>query len=320
MPLAPELEALLQAGASSTPFHQLAPQAARRAHAQRRKLLIGPQPPLHDVSEREIPGGEIPGAAEAGKAGHTLRLRIYRPSNEANLPALLYFHGGGWVLGSPDTVDHGCRLLAQHAGCVIISASYGLAPEHPFPQAVHDCHAALRWTFAHAATLGIDHRRLAIGGDSAGANLSAAVTLLARQHDDPPIAYQLLLYPCVERLPQNASMRDNAGGYGLTAKDIVYFWKHYAPDPASADDHLACPMQAESLAGLPAADVIVAEYDPLRDEGIAYAKRLQAEGVHAKLHVYDGMIHGFAHYTGLECGRQAMRDAGRMLTQAFEEG
>jgi acetyl esterase len=208
-------------------------------------------------------------------------------------PALVYLHGGGWVIGSLDSYDATCRELAEGAGCVVVSVDYRLAPEHRYPAAPQDCFAAVKWVAANAGSLGADARRLAVGGDSAGGNLSAVVAQMARDQGGPAIRFQLLIYPVTDADFTRRSYVDNAEGYLLTTASMHWFWDHYLPEREKRAEPYACPLRAADLAGLPPAWVCTAEFDPLRDEGEAYAKRLQHAGVSTTLTRFDGLIHGF---------------------------
>jgi acetyl esterase len=237
---------------------------------------------LPSVENRRIPGpaGEIP-------------VRIYQPAGAGVKPVLVYLHGGGWVIGTLDSYDATCRELAAGAGCVVVSVDYRLAPEHRYPAAPEDCFAAVKWVAANAASLGADARRLAVGGDSAGGNLSAVVSQMARDQGGPAIRFQLLIYPVTDADFTRRSYVDNAEGYLLTTASMHWFWDHYLPDRAKRAEPYAAPLRAADLSGLPAAWVCTAEFDPLRDEGEAYAKRLQQAGVTTTLTRFDGLIHGF---------------------------
>jgi acetyl esterase len=242
---------------------------------------------LPKVESRRVPGpaGEIP-------------LRIYTPQGIGPFPALVFFHGGGWVIGSLDTHDAVCRHLAKRAGTVVISVDYRLAPEHKFPAAPEDCYAATLWVAENASAIGVDARRLAVGGDSAGGNLAAAVSLMARDRKKPSIALQMLVYPVTDHSYDTASYRDNADGYLLTKDSMVWFWDHYLRNAGDGAEPYASPLRAQDLKGLPPAMVVTTEFDPLRDEGEAYANRLKQAGVPVKLKRYDGLIHGFFIMTG----------------------
>src|SRR5438093_2846493 len=224
----------------------------------------GPPEPLAAIEERRIPGlaGEIP-------------LRVYTPETRAPRPLLVFFPGGGWVIGTFETHAAVCRHLAKQSGAVVVAVDYRLAPEHKFPAAADDCYAATKWVAENAAALGGDAARLAVGGDSAGGNLAAVVSLMARDRGGPAIALQLLVYPVTNHAYDTASYRENADGYLLTRDSMVWFWNHYLRTAADGDNPLASPLRAKDLRGLPPAMVLTAEFDPLRDEGEAYAMRLQ---------------------------------------------
>jgi acetyl esterase len=282
------------------------PQEARAAFAQM-TAAIGPPPGgAVVVEDRVVPG-----------SGVDVPVRIYRPENEGLLPVVVYFHGGGWVIGSVETHDDGCRRIALGVPAVVVSVDYRLAPEHCFPAAVGDCFDATKWVSSHAAELGADVRRLAVAGDSAGANLGAVVARRARDGGGPPIAFQLLVYPVTDLTRSFGSYVENAEGYLLTAKDMEWFIGHYVDD-ADLRHPDASPLFAESLAGLPPALVITAEFDPLRDEGEAYAQRLREAGGLATMSRYDGMIHGFFGMQGLLDGAtKAMAEAIAALRAAL---
>jgi acetyl esterase len=283
MPIDPQAQAFLDQlnALGQQPLSAMPVAEARRAMDILASMRVEPAA-VRSAVDRRIPGpaGEIP-------------VRIYTPSAPAPLPLLVYFHGGGWVLGGLDTHDSTCRELASGAGCVVVSVDYRLAPEHKFPAAAEDCYAATQWAAAHAAELGADAKRLAVGGDSAGGNLAAVVAQMARDRGGPALVFQLLIYPVISATFDTASYRDNAEGYLLTAGDMRWFWNHYLGTPADGANPYAAPLCAPTLAGLSPALVITAEFDPLRDEGELYAHRLEEAGVPARLTRYDGMIHGF---------------------------
>jgi acetyl esterase len=241
--------------------------------------LAGPGPEMASVEDRTL--GGVP-------------VRIYRPRGVASTkaPALVWIHGGGFTIGSIETDDSRVRTLADRAGVVVISVEYRLAPEHPFPAAFDDSYAAVLAVAASADELGIDASRIAVGGDSAGGNLTAAVALWVRDHGGPPIAFQLLVYPAVGGESDYPSMTENATGYFLTRDSMDWFTNNYRPPGTPVDERVE-PMLATTLAGLPPAHVVTAEFDPLRDEGTAYANRLRADGVPTTHVNYDGCIHGF---------------------------
>ena len=267
------------------PTHTLAPPEARVLYRDRR-TYTQPEPPgvaqLRELAA-EGPHGRIP-------------LRLYRPlgaTRDALLPALVYFHGGGWVIGDLDTHDTLCRELANGSGACVVAVDYRLAPEHRFPAAVDDAFAALRWLHERAAELKIDRTRLALGGDSAGGNLAAVVAILARDDGHLPIDFQLLIYPATDQRRGAPSHATNGEGYLLTNDTMGYFIGHYLPDPAQFTDWRASPLLCENLTGLPSALVLTAGYDPLRDEGLQYAQRLTEAGNRATLISFERQIHGF---------------------------
>jgi acetyl esterase len=309
MPLDVQMKSVLDAmaAAKNPAFHTLTPQEARRLAAAR------PQPgqpePVAKVEDRNIQssGGEIP-------------IRIYTPAGVQPFGVLVYFHGGGWVLGSIEMTDQPCRLLANASGCMVVSVEYRLAPEHKFPAGPEDCYAATKWVHDNAASLSVDPMRIAVGGTSAGATLAAVVTLMARERRGPHIAYQLLVYPATttELTTTSHSQFAKDNYYILSRADMEWFWGHYLARDEDRTNPYACPAHAKSLAGLPAAFVITAEYDPLRDEGEAYAVRLTDEGVSTILKRYDGVTHGFFGMPGLlEKAKVAIGDAAVALRSAI---
>ena len=248
--------------------------------------------------------------------GGPMAIRIYRP-RDALGAALVYFHGGGWVVGSLESADGSCRALANRSRCVVVSIDYRLAPETKFPGAVDDAYAATRWVSENAADLRIDPTHIAVGGASAGGNLAAAVALVARERGGPKIAFQLLTVPVTELSSKAASHREFAEGYGLSAADMTWFGLHYVRTPADADDPRASVLRAD-LHDLPPAFVITAECDPLRDDGEAYAEKLRKLGIAARYKRYPGMFHGFMGFPGvLPEATQAFEDAGAALREAL---
>ena len=266
------------------PIHTLSPADARATYRDRRNVT---QPPPAEVAEvRELiadgPHGAIP-------------LRCYRPlgADDEALPVLVYFHGGGWVIGDLDTHDSLCRALANASGCAVVAVDYRMGPEHRFPAAVDDALAATRWVHTHAAELRLDPARLAVGGDSAGGNLAAVVAIAARDAGDLPVAFQLLIYPATDMRRVHPSHTANGDGYLLTRDTMAYFHDHYIDDPKHDIDWRASPLLHADLAGLPPALVVTAGYDPLRDEGLAYAGALTAAGNRASQVCFERQIHGF---------------------------
>jgi acetyl esterase len=308
MPLDPEAKVFLDqlASAGGPALHELPVPEVRQLMLDLMGTK-GDREAVGSVSDRTIPGpsGPVP-------------VRVYAAREEGPLPVLLYFHGGGWVGGDIESYDATCRAMTNAAGCVLVSVDYRLAPEHKFPAAPEDCFAALGWVRANASTVGGDASRLAIGGDSAGGNLTAVVTQMSRDRGEPPAALQLLVYPVTDRNFETASYRDNADGYLLTRDAMIWFWNHYLRKEADAASALASPLRATDLRGLPPAFVLTAEFDPLRDEGEAYAARLHEAGVPVTLRRYSGMIHGFFGLSSVfSQGRQAIMDAGLALRAAF---
>jgi acetyl esterase len=230
---------------------------------------------------------------------HDLAARAYVPEGEGPFATVAFFHGGGFVLGSLDGYDNLCRLLARRSGCLVVSIDYRLAPEHPWPAALKDAYTATRWLANNAARFSGDGSRLTVAGDSAGGNLAATVSLLARERGMPDIDSQILLYPATAYLEAMDSRAENAAGYFLTAEDIVWFVKQYLDTELDAHNPLAFPLSARDLSELPPAFVMTCGFDPLRDEGIAYADRLREAGVEVEHTNYESMIHGFLNMEGI---------------------
>jgi acetyl esterase len=267
-----------------------------------------PGDPMNEVRDLKVAGAE--GELDA---------RLYRPSEEPDLPLLVFFHGGGFVMGNLDTHDNLCRSLARQTEAVVVSVAYRLAPEHPFPAAPLDCYAATCWLVEHAAGLGIDGSRLALAGDSAGGNLALAVSQLAVQQRGPKIRYQCLFYPVADAGCDSPSFEAFADGYLLSAGMMRWFWQQYLQEVGQADDPLASPMRAETLDGLPPTTLITAGFDPLRDEGEAFAQALREAGVPVRLQRCEGMIHGFISMAPfVEGAAQALTDAAADLREALQ--
>jgi acetyl esterase len=301
MTLDPNVQKMLETMRSLglPPIHQLDPEQARERVRQMRAAR-GPQPPepgtREDLSLNGVPA------------------RSHRPASGEARGTVVYYHGGGWVLGELDTTDPVAGRLANTSGAEVISVDYRLAPEHPFPAPVEDAWTALEWVGEHR------DGPIAVIGDSAGGNLAAVTALQARDRGGPAIAHQVLVYPVtdydVDAYPSHA---ENGGGdYGLGTADMEWFFDHYVPDPAQRHDPLVSPIRASDLSGLPPALVIVAGYDPLRDEGIAYAEKLKAAGVEVELETYAGMNHGFFGMLGLlPTSDEAVAAVGERLGRAL---
>jgi len=278
MPLDPQIAALLNAR-PQVPRHTF-------AIADMRAAMLAQLPPkspaVASVDDPTVPSadGDIP-------------IRIYRPDGEPD-GCLVFFHGGGFVMGNLDTHDQICRQLCVEAQSVIVAADYRLAPENPFPCGLEDCDAVLRWVAGHTGDLNVDPAKIMVGGDSAGGNLATVLAIRMRDRDGPPLHGQVLLYPVTDApLPYKPSYIENAVGYSLTRDDMLRFWRDYVGDGAPEDHPELYPLRAQSLAGLPPSIVITAGYDPLRDEGRDYARRLMDAGVSTTFTQYDGAIHGF---------------------------
>jgi acetyl esterase len=287
MALDPESQRLidLMVAANRPAWNTLSPKEARDLYLALRPAAQGPRPKDVTVADRSIPG----------PAGD-IAVRLYRPAStpaDRLLPGLVYAHGGGWVFGNLESHDVLCAQLALEAGIAVFAIDYRLAPEARFPGAFDDVVAGLQWVAANGASIGIDPGKLAIGGDSAGGNLAAAVALWARDHGGPKLRLQLLAYPVTDAIGRAESYRRYEDGYGLNAATMEWFFDHYTPEKATRGDWRVSPLRAGSLAGLPPALVITAGHDPLRDEGRAYAFRLQQEGTLADLIEFGGMLHGF---------------------------
>ena len=300
MPIHPLAQAYLEqrAAAGEKPFETLTVEAAREQSLRLSKLL-GPGEEVAHVEDRVIsgPGGDIP-------------IRIYTPLGRGPFPVLVYFHGGGWVMGSIETADYTCRALTNAVPCLVVSVDYRLAPEHKFPAAVEDAYTAANWVATEASSFNGDAGRLAVGGVSAGGNLAAVVARLARDRGTPRIIYQLLTVPVINFGFDTPSYQANANGYGLTRPMMQWFWTHYLPTAADGQQPDASPLRAPDLHSLPPAFVMTTEYDPLRDEGEAYVERLRAAGVPVTHTCYTGMVHVFL-------GPETTPDMSRHLRAAF---
>ena len=279
----------------------------------RRALLIGagvdPNPPELAKTENQIvirpDGTEMP-------------VRIHVPNGAGPFGVCLYFHGGGWALNSIETHDALVKRLAAESGCVFVNVEYRLAPEHKYPAAIEDAYTAVKWVHDRASELGCDPNRIAVSGDSAGGNLAAVVCLMSRDRGGPKIAYQALIYPITDCDFQRASYLENGEGYFLTRQEMKWFWDLYVSSPEQMREPYASPLLSPSLRDLPPALILTAEYDPLRDEGEAYAQALQAAGVKTLLRRYDGVIHAFMRrFQQFDTAHVAIRDVADELKKAI---
>jgi len=306
--LASDVQALIRLAewAGEKSFSEGTEPALARAETRRAaESAAGPPLPMARVEELEMPG----------PAG-TIPARLYvPPGSSPRLRSLLvYFHGGGWVIGDLDTHDGPCRFLATHADTAVLSVDYRLAPEHPFPAAVEDSLAAFAWAAANAGELGVDPDRIAVGGDSAGGNLAASVSLIARDGGGARPAMQLLIYPATDAVEGGPSRGLFAQGFMLTKADMDWFEAHYLPAGTDKADPRVSVIRAESLAGLPPAYVATAGFDPLRDEGEAYAGRMREAGVRVALRRHPGLVHSYANMTAFSpTARAAMLEAAGAL-------
>jgi acetyl esterase len=289
MTLAPEIAKFLEIRAESgLPEVWQAPVEILRANTYARLVNAGIPEKIFSVANRFIPGPTA-----------DLPIRVYRPSNAKNLPALVFFHGGGWVLGFLDLYDAALHSLANKTGSVIISVNYQKAPEHPYPTAFDDCFATLLWVSTNSFELGIDQTKIGVGGDSAGANLASAVALKARDRGVLKLAYQLLFYPCNERDFETPSYLAYADGFGLPRKSMQWFWEQYLQGGDHDSDPYACPSRAKDFSNLAPAIIVTAEYDPLKDDGVKYERLLKGAGVPTSYLEYKGMIHGFVNLSAI---------------------
>jgi acetyl esterase len=302
MPVDPQIQALLDAMEA---MHRpaLSEGTAAQGRTAFRELILAARTP-----GSALPVAAVEEIAVDGGAG-SRSARVYRPEIDGPVPTVVFFHGGGFVIGDLDTHDGTARSLCRLVGAVVVSVDYRLAPEDRWPAAVDDCVAATRWAAAHVDSLGADPARLSVAGDSAGGNLAAVVTQVFRDESGPALAAQLLAYPATDMTGSFPSVAENAEGYFLTADDMAWFHEQYRPDeePPYADPRFA-PLAATSLAGLPPAVVVTAQFDPLRDEGQAYAERLRADGVQVRERCFDTMIHGFLSLGQVAAGAQTAVD------------
>ncbi len=312
MPLDPQIEFIVEfvKKAKLPEIWQLTPDQGREQYQLRVDKLKFSEPILRSENRR------IPGPAS------DLAIRIYTPREirtTEKLPVLMWFHGGGFVIGSIDTHDSVCRMLANQADCIVVSVDYRLAPESKFPAAVEDCEAALKWVALHAVEFGGDPACIAVGGDSAGANLATVIAILARDAAHPKLVFQLLIYPCTAPEPETASHHKFRDGYVLTRNTITWFYQQYLKSDKDEKDFRFAPLILDDLSGLPEAFILVAGYDPLRDEGVDYARRLIEAGNRVRLSNYDGMIHGFYLMGGaVDAARRAVSESAQVMREAFD--
>jgi acetyl esterase len=310
MPLDPDAQTLLDMvrAANRPAFETVGAAEARLLYLAGRRVLAPEPMPIAETRDLTAPG-----------PGGPIPLRLYRPAAEGTLPVLVFFHGGGWVIGDISTHDTVCRHLANRAECAVVSVDYRLAPEHKFPAAVEDAFAATRWVADNAGALGADAARIAVGGDSAGGNLAAVVSLLARDAGAPRIACQLLIYPATDASMRHESLARFAEGYVLTRSSMRWFYDQYLRAPNDAADWRVSPLAAPDLSGLPPAYVVTAGYDPLCDEGDEYAARLAAAGVPVEHRRFPGQVHGFlTNGKVIRAAEGALDEAAAALKRAWE--
>lgn len=307
--LHPQLKAMLEDVATANYPDQIEVPVdeARRITVERAQRFYGPAEPVARVEALTIPGPAGP-----------LKARIYAVESDEPLPVMVYFHGGGWVLGDVDSHDKGVRAVTNAAHCMSVSVEYRRAPETAFPGAIDDCFAALAWIAENAASFGGDGSRLAVAGDSAGGNLAAACALMAKERGAPDLAFQLLIYPVVDYGLETDAYRDHADTLVLNRDRMAYFWEQYVPDVAQRTDWRAAPLRAPDHSGLPPALILGSGIDPLYAEGVAYTEKLKAAGVAAEHVGYPRMTHAFFQAPALlDDSRDAIDRAGAALRKAF---
>ncbi len=284
-----------------------------RAAIRHMKSLAGPAESVARVEQVRISSGSAP----------ELGAQLYIPDLPPPVPTLIYMHGGGWIVGDYTSVDGLARTLANRSGCAVLSVDYRLAPEHKFPAALNDVQSAISWVRENADNWGLDRDHLAVGGDSSGANLAAAASLSCRDHGGPPLAFQLLVYPALDAnyLSSSYQLFGDGEASALSTADVTWFHNHYVNRPEDLADPYVSPLRAESLAAMPNTLLICAELDPLLDDSIEYARRLEQEGVPVELHIIPGMFHGFWRMAGvLPEAREALNLAAGRLRQAMTAG
>ena len=309
MALHPQVAAVLKMAeeANLPALNTQTPEEARAAAKLRTAAAPREIEDVASIRDTTIPGpaGDLP-------------IRIYTPSEGNNHPLIVWFHGGGWVIGDLDNEDPACRVISNSTDAVIVSIDYRLSPDVRFPEPVEDCYAGLLWAHEHASELGVDGSRIAVAGTSAGGNLAAAVSLMARDRNGPTISHQLLFCPVIDHDFSTASYSANADGYMLSRDSMVWFWDHYIGPDGDGSHPYASPIRADSLAGLPAATIIAAQYDPLVDEAEAFKVALEAAGNDVTYTCYEGMIHGFNGQVGIfDSARDALDEAATRLKASF---
>ncbi|HEY5657223.1 MAG TPA: alpha/beta hydrolase [Myxococcota bacterium] len=309
--LDPRVHVLTRRARERTPFHQLSPAQARSQAAAMLSALDGPRRPMERIERRAVPG-----------SGGAIPVRVYHPPGlDGPRPLLLYFHQGGCVLGDLDWCETFCTLLAETARCLVMSVDYRLGPEQRFPAAHEDAVAAFRWATEHAGEVGGDARRIAVGGDSAGGTLAAAVAQEMKRSGGPLPIFQLLVYPWLLAYADNAAYRDFAEAFPLTPEGVRWCLSHYLDDAAHRDDRRVSPLLETDLAGLPPALVATAGFDPLCDEGEIYARRLEEAGVSVRYRCYESLCHGFSAMSGaVPAARAALEEIAWDLERALTRG
>lgn len=300
MTLHPQAAAFLRTLEEQNPptWPDLGPEQGREIFAGLTELF-GSGPQLHRVEDHTLGGVSV---------------RTYRADDSNEAPVILYMHGGGWVLGDLESHDVLCRRLAERSGCVVVAIDYRRSPEIKFPGAVEDCIAVLNAVWEQSAELNINRDKIVLAGDSAGGNLAAAVAIHAGGNFPAKVLYQVLIYPVLDCRCDTDSYRQFAEGYGLSETTMKWFWEQYLEKQADGTNGLASPLQAHELSGLPPTHVITAEYDVLRDEGEEFAQRLEASGVPTTHRRYDGMLHGFVHFSGVfDQGLTALNDIAELI-------
>ena len=312
MALDPQVEIILGLAkkANLPEIWQLTPDQGREQYLTRVNKMKFSEP-IFRTEDRRIAG-----------PGSDLPIRIYTPreiKTAEKLPVLTWFHGGGFVIGSLETHDSVCRMLANQADCIVVAVDYRLAPESKFPAAVEDCQAALKWVALHAVEFGGDASCIAVGGDSAGANLATVIAILARDAAHPKLAFQLLIYPCTAPEPETASHHKFKEGYVLTRNSITWFYRQYLRTGKDVNDFRFAPLLLDDLSELPPSLIIVAGFDPLRDEGVEYARKLIEAGNRVRLSNYEGMVHGFYLMGGaVDAARRAVTESADAMREAFD--